>query len=166
MLGVSPGASRDEIQLAYVLRRREVQASGEYTEGELRRAYDALTGSGRREAAAAGYTASARAAERGGQARRSSVSGVALLVALLGILVIVMAFYVWPAYGYRLRSFRPDDQLKEAATGRPYGTVLEARKDHVFPNGRVGPAYRLRLEPDGVEVWYPASDVQYLCVRR
>jgi len=167
MLGVSPNSSREEIQLAYVLRKREIAASGEHSEAEVKAAYETLLNPGRR--GAEGSRTQVRPApggRRGRTSERTSVNTVALLGLLLCVLVGVLAFHIWPTYGYRFRTFEANDQLLDARTKKPYGVVLEARTDHIFSNGKVGPAYRLRLESDGSEVWYPASDVQYVCVRQ
>ena len=166
ILGVSPSAQREEIQLAYVLRKREILTSGEFTEAELKQAYEALTNPGRRVASPGGRPSPPVARPRAAAGSPPAVSGIGLLVLLLGALALVCGVYVWPQYGHRFRSFGPNDALVEIRTGRPFGTVLEVKKDYLFANGKIGAAYRVRLEPDGGEAWYPTSDIQYACKRR
>jgi hypothetical protein len=165
MLGVSPNSSREEIQLAFVLRRREVATSGEFTDAQMRAAYEMLVDPNRR-AGAVREAVQRPAPTRQRQSEHKSVNTVTLLGVLLCVLVAILAFSVWPAYGYRFRSFEPQDRLLNANTRKPYGVVLEASNAYTFSNGKVGRAYRVRLESDGSEVWYPASDVQYVCVRQ
>ncbi len=165
ILGVSPSAKREEIQLAYVLRKRESLTSGEFTEDELKQAYEALANPGRRVASPGGRP-SPVARPRAAAGSPPAVSGIGLLALLFGALAVVCGLSVWPQYGHRFRSFRPNDALVEIRTGKAFGTVLEVKKDYLFANGKVGAAYRVRLEPDGGEAWYPTSDIQYVCKRR
>jgi curved DNA-binding protein CbpA len=163
ILGVSPNASPDEIRLAFVLLKRESQTSGSPPLRDLQEAYQRLTEPNRKDV-------SARAPQRTGPGAdtlsRSSVSALLILAGAFAALVVVLALYVYPMYGYRLKHFGPDSMLLEARTGRPFGTILEVQAAHAFPNGSVGPAYRLRLEPDGRESWLPQNDVHYLCQQR
>lgn len=159
VLGVSPSARREEIQLAYVLRKREILTSGEFTQAELKEAFEALINPGRRSVAAGSRPRPAAGSP-------PAVSGMGLLALLFGVLAAVGMFYVWPRYAHHFRSFGPNDALVEIRTGKPFGTVLEVKKDYVFTNGKAGAAYRVRLEADGGEAWLPISDIQYVCKRR
>jgi curved DNA-binding protein CbpA len=158
LLGVSPNASREEISLAFALKKHEGRTGGGPSERELRDAFQALTNPEARARLEQGGRAAAPMA-------RARVSTLFLLAALLGVLAGAVGFFVWPIYGHHLRSFQPNDRLVEARTGKPFGTVLESSHQHTFRNGKSGPAYRVRLAENGAEEWLPATDVKFLCVR-
>jgi curved DNA-binding protein CbpA len=163
LLGVSPSSDPEEIKLAFVLRRHEARTGGGLGEAELKEAFEALTNPAKRESLGRrpAYVVGAASPS----AHRSPVNGVALLGGLLAVLAAVLAIYVWPTYRHHFRDFSVRDVLIEERSGRPYGTVLEASRDHAFPNGVAGEAYRVKLE-DGREIWLPASDVRYWCVKQ
>ena len=163
ILGVSPSASPDEMRLAFVLLRREAQTSGSPSLRDLQEAYQGLTDPNRKDAAARAPQSAGSGADAPSRAR---VSALLMLAGAFVALVVALAFYVYPMYGYRLKHFRPSSMLLEARTGKPFGTILEVQAAHAFPNGKVGPAYRMRLEPDGRESWLPQNDVHYLCQQR
>jgi curved DNA-binding protein CbpA len=158
LLGVSPKASREEIALAFALKKHEGRTGGGPSEKELRDAFQALTNPEARARLGQGARAAAPMA-------RARVSTPILLAALLGVLAGAIGLFVWPIYGHHLRSFGAGDRLVEARGGKPYGTVLDANDRHTFQNGRSGPAYRVQMAEDGSERWLPATDVKFLCVK-
>jgi hypothetical protein len=166
LLGVGSSASRDEIALALALRKHEARTTGRGpTEQQLREAFEALTNLDAAGSAASRGEAALPPRRHAAPVGQRSVGTPALLFASLGALAGVVAFLVWPLYGYHLRSFEANDRLVEERTGRPYGTVLDVSERHVFPNGKSGPAYRVRLAEGGSEVWLPATDVKFVCVK-
>jgi curved DNA-binding protein CbpA len=166
LLGVSPKASREEISLAFALKKHEGRTGGGPSERELRDAFQALTNPEvRARLEQGGRAAAPNSLRSAAPMARARVSTPFLLVALLGVLAGAVGFFVWPIYGHHLRSFQAHDRLVETRTGKPYGTVLEVSDHHTFRNGRKGPAYRLRLAENGAEEWLPATDVKFLCVR-
>lgn len=163
ILGVGPSASQDEIRLAFVLLRREAQTSSPGRLVLLQEAYQALSDPNRKEAVA---RVDAGPASGGDSPSRSRVSALMMLGGAFAALAAALLFHVWPMYGYRMKHFARNEMLLEARTGKPFGTILEVQAAHAFPNGRVGPAYRMRLEPDGHEAWLPQNDIRYLCRQR
>ena len=156
ILGVSPNAGTEEINLAFALNRRDLEAAG-YDVRAIRQ----LLGEGRVQALKVpGVSALKRR-----RARRTSLNAPTLAAVLFGLMVVVLYVFVWPQYGYKLRHFRKNDVLVEERTGAPYATILEVSNAHQFANGEVAPAYRLKLARGGDEVWYPVDDVRRLCVR-
>ncbi|MEE9218167.1 MAG: hypothetical protein V3U98_03780 [Acidobacteriota bacterium] len=161
LVGVSPNADGDELTLALSLRCRELAAEG-YDVNAIRQM---LKGDEDDGGPALAYNPASSPALSAFPARRCSVNAVTLLWLCLAGLLSTLYFSLWPAYGYKLRSFRANDSLVVERTGEPYATILEVSKTHRFPNGKIAPAYRLRLAKNGSEVWYPVNDVHYLCAR-
>jgi len=164
VLGLSRTSSREDLKLAFALNRRDLEMAG-YNVEAVRKMIAVAN-----EESSLTYEppATARQSVRHvvfTQPKRHAINAVTLLGVLFVVLVGVVCIFLWPQYGYKLRSFRVDDSLVEARSGEPYATVLEISKSHQFSNGKLSPAYRLRLKEDGSEVWYPINDVHYFCAR-
>ena len=166
ILGVSPSSDEEELKLAWVLRKHDARTGGEVTEADLKEAYQALTDPAKRGTLKSRPGAGGALRARRAPAQRTSVNAMAMLGWLLLALVAVLSLYIWPTYRHQFRTFSAQDRLVEEKTGKPYGTILEVSQSYTFSNGMSGKAYRVKLEPEGREVWLPVSDVKYLCVRQ
>ncbi|MCZ6778810.1 MAG: hypothetical protein O7F16_07550 [Acidobacteria bacterium] len=164
MLGLSRNSSRDELKLAFALNRRDVEMAG-YDVEAVRKLIK-----GADDADPLTYEPLPTAAQHVQPvsftpSKPHALNAVTMLCVLMVVLVATLCIFLWPRYGYKLRSFKVNDPLVEARSGEPYATVLEVNRHHEFSNGKVAPAYLLRLKEDGTEVWYPLNDVHYFCVR-
>lgn len=164
VLGLSRNSSRDELKLAFALNRRDLEMAG-YNVEAVRKMVAAANDTDP-------FTYDPPAAVRQSvrpvsftRPKRHALNAVTLLSVLLVVLMGIVCIVLWPRYGYKLRSFKTYDSLLEAESGKPYATVLEVSQSHSFSNGKVAPAYLLRLKEDDSEVWYPINDVHYSCVR-
>jgi hypothetical protein len=166
-LNISPGASREEVRLAYRFLKKSYfeTRSRKIKISKAQAAYEMLNDPKRKSAYDRGDVSAARAggavpAEPGTDWKErlrkyGAVTAVVLVVVLVGL--------VYTFYGSAIRGafnhFEQGDTLYRPGGTMPLGTVELYESDHVFPNGRTGNAYRIRPAAGGDPLWYPARDL-------
>jgi len=164
-LKVSPGASSQEIRLAYTFFKQAYKKGRRSANiGKIRLAYQTL-----------GTPATRRRYDAGKQSRfaaltrsdgRSRLNSVPLLIALAVILAGATAYTLGPIVQARFVTFDAGESLYWTETGRPLGTVLELAEAHEFSDSRREPAYLIDLGAGGEPVWLPAHDLARNCKPR
>ena len=163
ILRVSPGASRQEIRLAYIFLKdayRGGQKSLDIT--RIRLAHKTLSDLKLRRQYDAGPAPRFRLLSRpgGGSRLNSGALLVGLAVVFLGVLVFafdLQAHFV---------TFEAGSDLYWKKTSQPLGTVIEYSEEHQFEDGRTTSAYRIELDPGGEPAWLPALDLHRNCAAR
>lgn len=146
-LGLPPNCSLEQLETHYCVLIEKIPENPTEEEeqawNEIRKAYSVL----RRACAAK---------EKKAIERISAVlfarAGLALGVGIvLGALCLV-------AFNYRNLAVRwtqvdPGTELRVNGSNKLYGTVVQFERNHAFPAGNPGPAYKVRLADNGEEVW-------------
>lgn len=166
-LNISPGASREEVRLAYrFLKNSYLETRSRKIDiAKARAAFDTLNDAGRKAAYDRGDLATAQAGDdREPVVDRSWRANWKQYVTILTlVLVVVLAGLVYTFYGAAIRGafnhFEPGDTLYRKGETAPLGTVSTYEPDHVFPNGASGDAYLVHPAPQGEPRWYPAGDL-------
>ena len=166
-LNISPGASREEVRLAYrFLKKSYLETRNRKIDiSKAQAAYEMLNDPKRKSAYDRGDVAGARAGGAGPvvgsgdwQDKLRKYGAVAAVV-----LVLVLGGLVYTFYGSAIRGafthFEQGDTLYRPGGTMPLGMVERYESDHVFPNGKTGDAYRIRPAAGGDPLWYPAGDL-------
>ncbi len=149
VLNLSPGASREEVKLAYSFLKLEAKKHGKRPQRGVHEAYACL--SDPRQKAA--YDRWKRRSSTGPQRRIPILAGAFLVLLLVAAVV---------SPGFMLPGPAPHPagtDLVAREGGARLGEVLRRETAHIFPNGKMGEAYLVRLE-NGSERWFPASDLE------
>lgn len=164
LLGLTPEASEQQIQLAYEALLEAQPETWRGSKAEVDRAYSILRNSNARRLYDYEETApvpgSSTVAARPARTK-SRLDDVRVLAACFVLLVGILLFVWYPLYGNRLRSFSPGDRLV-GLDGAAFGLVVQAEEMHVFPNG-TAPAFLVEVAATGELRWYPASDIKAIC---
>jgi len=77
------------------------------------------------------------------------------LVAAAGVLLgaLLLLAFNYKSLAVRWTEVEAGAELRIKSTNQPYGTVLEFDRNHAFPAGSPGPAYKVRLAGSGEEIW-------------
>ena len=159
-LNVSPGASRQEIRLAYeLLKQARKRGNRGLDVGKIEAAYEVLGDLQRRRQ----YDESNARSRKRGPSRLHSVP------LLLGLAVIFLGI-LWIAFAPRIRahlvSFDVGDDLYWRSTHKALGEVVEVDVHHEFPEGAPLPAYRVQPASGTEPMWLSARDLNANCVVR
>jgi curved DNA-binding protein CbpA len=173
VLGVEPGATKAEVESAYLERRKREgidpqellrleRARRILADPDLRRGYDA----DRRRQEQEQEHGRAPGPRRGQGALDPARGRKQLLVlaGLVAVLGLVMGVVVWPLVAQRVITYAAGTELV-GRDGRPYGTVLGYELLHRFPGGVSADAYRLRLSASGSEAWITKEEVNQISRR-
>jgi len=160
-LNVSPGASRQEIRLAYeMLKQARKSGNRRVDVGRIEAAYGVLGDQQRRRQYDGG-----RARSR----KRSGPTWLHSIPLLLGLMVIFLGL-LWVAFAPRIRghlvSFDVGDELYWRSTHKALGAVVEVETRHEFAEGVQSPAYRVQPTSGAEPMWLPARDLNASCIVR
>lgn len=151
VLNLSPGASSAEVKLAYTFLKNAWRTNRKLPRARIKEAYDCLTDpASRRE-----YDSPSRRGGGPGPEQLRLTGAVILLAALLGFGGFVFPGFLIPGPD----AFEAGDRLVSAVGETSLGEILRSEAVHVFPGGRTGEAYLVRLSVGG-ERWFPASDLE------
>ncbi len=149
LLNLEPGASVEEINLAYGFLKYEWEKENKPPGKKLQEAFECLADPQRKAA----YDA------KPGRAAKAEWSRNTILVGLL-VALLVFAGFVFPGF---LRPgpspYHSGDRLIRRSTGQVLGDVVRRESVHRFTLGSVGPGYLVRT-PDGIELWFPANELE------
>lgn len=161
-LNVSPGASQQEIRLAYTFLRQAYKDGRRSLDiGKIRLAHQTLGNPVERRRYDAGKPSRfARFARPDGTTHLNSVP---LLIAMIAILVCVTAYTAGPFVQARFVTFDTGEDLYWKETGRPLGTVLEFAASRELSDGRRAPAYLIDMGTEADPIWFPALDLARNC---
>ena len=158
-LSISPGASQQEIRLAYkFLKRAYLEGQRSLNLSKIQEAYEILSQPEQRRVYDHGKTA-----QRGGPGGKSRLHSVPLLLTMLLVFLGVIGFIFGSAIRANFVTFDAGDDLYWNNTKKPLGVVLEHDPDHRFPDGRQTRAYRIQLGSGEEPVWLPALDLNRNC---
>ena len=153
-LNVNPGASPEEIHLAYVyIKGAHAKGARGADVGKVRAAYDVLGNRRRRKE----YDADPSATSR--------LNSVPLLLVLIVALAGVLGYVLAPVLMAPYVSFDVGDELYWTKTTRPLGVVVEYADEREFPDGAQQAAYRIQSRA-GLDQWFPAKDLNRNCAAR
>jgi hypothetical protein len=157
-LNIEPGASQEDVYLAYHFLKKKQGDGVEAPEMErINAAYAALCDPQRRAA----YDAQVVV---GGTGRRMQAP---TLVALLLVgQIAALGFMCGPDLKAKMTRFEPGEVLVLKSTEDFFGTVRLYDPAHAFHNGAVAAAYLIEADPRQRGEWYPAGDLARICKRR
>jgi curved DNA-binding protein CbpA len=162
-LNVSPGASRQEIRLAYVFLKDAYKNGKKSLDiSRIRLAHKTLSDPKLRKQYDAGPAPRFRLPGRpgGGSRLNSGPLLIGVVAVLLGVLVFafdLQAHFV---------TFEVGSDLYWKKTSKPLGTVLDYSQEHQFEDGPSTEAYRIELDAGGEPAWLPALDLHRNCAVR
>lgn len=174
ILGIKPDAAKPEIDRAYLALKTGSQLQAEQlwalerayvslSDPNLKRKYDAE----QLQRSETNQTRQTRQSSSRGRERAPVDPIVAARRARLVLAVSGLAFalviytQVWPHFAVRYRTFPTGTVLVQVVNSQPFGTVVSFEGSHRFPQGKVAPAYLLRLV-NGEERWLPKLEVNAL----
>jgi hypothetical protein len=162
-LNIGPGASQQEIRLAYKFLKRAYQEEHKRLDiGQIQRAYETLTDVRKKQQYDEGEL---RRRERRAAAV-SRLNSVGLLIVLVVMFCLMLGIFYGPTIKARLVHFNTGDELVWSVDNRTLGTVLSYEPNHKFPNFVVAPAYKIGPPGDEEPIWYPARDLERYCSRK
>ncbi len=159
MLRVAPGASDEEIRLAYDLILEVPPRERGTSQAEIERAFSILGNPATRRIYDRAQAGPAHGRRRPGPSR---LHDWRILATCLVLLVGILAFVWLPLFGSRFRSFSAGDRLVDVR-GAEFGVVVSFEDRHAFPGGKVSPAYLVETAPTKELRWFPAPDLQGAC---
>jgi curved DNA-binding protein CbpA len=158
-LNISPGASQQEIRLAYKFLKRAYQEGQKSLNlGKIQEAYETLSQPRQRKLYDPGPSSPLTRPDG-----KSRLNSVPLLLTLLIVFVGVVAFAFGPAIRAHFMTFDVGADLYWKRTEKPLGVVLEHDAEHQFPDGLRASAYRIQLSSGEETVWLPALDLNRHC---
>jgi hypothetical protein len=159
VLNISPGASQQEIRLAYELLKQARKGGRRNLDmGKIQSAYETLSDGQQR-----GLYDGGGSSRPGGKSRLHSVP---LLVTLLLAFLGVLAFALGPVIKAHFTTFDAGDELHWKRTGKPLGVVLAYDAEHEFESGAAMPAYQVEIRSGEEPVWFSAWDLNRNCKGR
>jgi curved DNA-binding protein CbpA len=160
VLNVSPGASAQEIKLAYEFLKRAHHAGGKVNDiPRVLTAWEVLSDPAKRKEYDEGGETNAGKLRQALKAVRAGLGSKAALVVATVAFVALVGLLFAPGWVTQLRSFSPGDHLVWKANGAPIGRVVTYEPNHEFPGGVRAAGYRIQKD-SGEPVWMPARDLQ------
>jgi hypothetical protein len=146
-LGLPPNSSLEQLETHYCVLIESIPENPTEEEEqawhEIRRAYSVL-----RRACATRETKGIERISTLLAARAGLALGAGLLLGALCLLA-----FNYKNIAVRWTQVDPGTELRVKGSDQPYATVIQFERNHAFPAGNPGPAYKVRIAATGEEIW-------------